>query len=198
MKNLKITILIGLFVSSIVYASSEKLPATSEAFICHQMKMIKNNATAETVRANTEYMYKEYFVRITSNSVDDPVYHMYVNKHQLNQITLKDVGFLIHTTANICENYKNNKYVILENEWEDEDASSGTGVLVIDISNNTAKKLYRDNFDDERYTPKKQLNQQKYLPITYKMYEKDGGLYMKVGSTYKSDIIILKKPNSRK
>ncbi len=116
----------------------------------------------------------------------------------MNKITLKDVSGLLYADASICEDLKNNQYIIIQNEWEDEDASSGTGILVIDISNNTAKKLYRDNFDDERYTPKKQLNQQKYLPITYTMYEKYGGLYIKVGSTYKSDIITLKKPTSVK
>lgn len=198
MKSLKVTIFIALFVSLIVNAASEKLTATSEALICNQMKMIKNNATVETAKLATEFVYKEFFIRIKSNSADDPVYQIYKKNHPLNQITLKDIGFIIHTNAIICENSKDNQYMVFQDECEQEDASSGTGVLVIDISNNTAKKLYRDNFDDERYTPKKLLNQQKYLPITPTLFEKDSGLYMKDGSTYKSDTITVKKPTSMK
>lgn len=111
---------------------------------------------------------------------------------------MKDIGFIIHTNAIICMNSKDNQYIILQDEWEQEDASSGTGILVIEISNNEAKKLYRENFDDERYTPKKLLNQQKYLPLSSSLFEKNGELYMKVGSRYKTDIITLKKPTSGK
>jgi hypothetical protein len=162
------------------------------------MKIIKHNATAETTRSNTEFIYKEYFIQISSNSLDDPAYHICINNHQLNQITLKDVGFTIHTNASVCESSKDNKYLVIKNEWEDEDASSGAGVLIIEISNNNAKKIFRDNFDDEHYTPKKLLDKQKFLPINTTLFEKNGGLYMKIGSTYKSDIITLKKPTSMK
>ncbi|MDD5160803.1 MAG: hypothetical protein PHI47_12165 [Sulfuricurvum sp.] len=197
MKCFEIAVFIALFVSSIVNAASEKLPANSEFLTCNKMELHKRVQDYDPPM-NTYFVYKNYLIQPDDRTMVDTSYIIKNNNIRLNTLTLKNTGTLIHTEASICNNTKNNEYIIIEDEWEGEDAGSGTGVLVIDISNNTAKKLYRDNFDDERYTPKKLLNQQKYLPITPTLFEKDGGLYMKVGSTYKSDIITLKKSNSGK
>lgn len=77
MKYLKFAIFIALFVSTIVNAGSNELPVKSAALICYQMKMVKNNTTVETVKSATEFANKEFFVRIKTNSADDPVYQIY-------------------------------------------------------------------------------------------------------------------------
>lgn len=192
MKNLKASIFIALFLNSIINAGNIMLPANSTVLVCHQMELHKKVQDYDPPM-NTFFVYKDYLIQPDNRADYDTSYIIKKKKLLLNKITLKNVSGLLYADASICEDLKNNQYIIIQNEWEDEDASSGTGILVIEISNNTAKKLYRDNFDDERYTPKKLLNQQKYLPITPTLFEKDGGLYMKVGSTYKSDVITLKK-----
>jgi hypothetical protein len=197
MKNLKIVVFTVLLLNSIVNAGANSLPTNSETLVCHQMELHKRVQDYDPPM-NTYFVYKNYLIQPDDRTMIDTSYIIKNNNIKLNILTLQNTGTLIHTDASVCNNSKNNQYIIIEDEWEGEDASSGTGILVIEISNNTAKKLYRDNFDDERYTPKKLLNQQKYLPITPTLFEKNGGLYMKVGSTYKSDIITLKKPTSVK
>lgn len=182
-----------LLLNSIVNAGGNNLPINSKPLICHQMEMHKKVQDYDPPM-NTYFVYKDYFIQPHNRADYDTSYIIKKKNLLFNKITLKDVSGLFYTNTILCEDSKNNQFIVLEDEWEGEDASSGTGILVIDISNNTAKKLYRDNFDDERYTPKKLLNQQKYLPITPTLFEKDGGLYMKVGSTYKFDIVTLKKP----
>ncbi|MCX6060703.1 MAG: hypothetical protein NT103_00405 [Campylobacterales bacterium] len=200
MKNLRITALTVLFIGALTYADSPKLPEKNEALICHQMELHKRVQDFEPPM-NTYFVYKEYFVQPDDRS-EDIIYNIKKNNVLLNSITLKDVGTLIHTKANLCEDLNNSQYIVIVDEFEgeggDDGAYSGEGILILEISKNKVKKITKKDFFDDIYTPQKLLNQQKFLPITYSMFSKDGGLYMKVGSTYKSNIITLKKPTSVK
>jgi hypothetical protein len=196
MINLKIAIFIAFFMSSIVNATQMMLPFNAKALVCHQMKMQKKDI--EIPYSDTQFLYKEYLIQKTRNSAYDPVYIIKKNNIVFNKLVLKDVGDLDLTNANICEDLSNNQYVMIEDEWEQEDGDSGHGVFIIDLSKNNTKTFTRSTVNNDDYTPHKLLLKMQYLPITYTMFSKDGGLYLKVGSTYKSDIITLKKPTSVK
>lgn len=83
-----------------------------------------------------------------------------------------------------------------QKEWAiiETNGEFGATLFVVEIDGDKLKELKQSHYDYVKYTPDKLLKQDKYLPITYTMFEKDGGLYLRVGSTYKSDVITLKKP----
>ncbi len=195
MKNLKLAIFIALFINSVVYATSEKLPVNSEELVCHQVKIQNSDENPFSI---TKIFYNDYVIASDNKSEYDISYIIKKNNATLKKITLKNVGVFNHTKGSFCEDLNKNQYFVIEDEWEEENGDSGKGVLVIDVSQNNVKKLIKSNFDNDDYTPYKLLLKMKYLPITPTLFEKDGGLYMKVGSTYKSDIITLKKPTSVK
>ncbi|MDD3596766.1 hypothetical protein [Sulfuricurvum sp.] len=85
------------------------------------------------------------------------------------------------------------KYYFLE-------TSDSMGNVCFDILNitNNVNKIASKCFSLDDFNSPTMISKNKYLPITYTMFEKGGGLYLKVGSTYKSDIITLKKPSNVK
>lgn len=226
MKYLKFAIFIALFTNSVTYATSEKLPDNSQELVCHQMSFVEKNPEMYAPYLWKVFRNKDYIVRYEYKIIDvyksktTASYEIIENNISLKKLIVKNLASFNFTNINLCNDSQENQYFVLEQddfESEDDDGRylSGKEIFIIDASNkNNIKNLFLGTFYDQYfkvskkqtsqfhifsgYSPEKLLSENKPLPITYTMYEKDGGLYMKVGSTYKSDIITLKKPNSVK
>jgi hypothetical protein len=181
---------------------------------CSNMNMKNDMNNKNDPYLRTDFKYKDYIIH--HNTVNsDAIYEIIKEKKVLKKLSIKDAsGTAIHTNGKYCGDLNQSEYFIFEYEVaaENYDGSglSGKGLFIIDACDkNDIKKLFLGIFYDQYlkgtekiksqykiysgYTPPKLLKQDRYLPITYTLFEKDGGLYMKVGSTYKSDIITLKK-----
>jgi hypothetical protein len=73
MKNLKIIIFVTLFVSSIVYAASEKLPANSEPLTCNKMELHKRVQDYDPPM-NTYFVYKNFLIQPDDRTMIDTSY----------------------------------------------------------------------------------------------------------------------------
>lgn len=219
MKHLKFAIILALFINSTVYATSTKLPENAERLTCNQMKIITDPNDRNYVRRWAIFQYQKYAIHYKVNSADILSYNIIENNASLKKIMIKNIGTKDYTNANICEDSKRNHYFVLEQgnfEAEDDDGRILTGKIIeiMGDSQNDKQKYFTATFYDQYfkvsekqtsqfhvfsgYSPEKLLSQDKHLPITYTMFEKDDGLYIKVSSTYKSDVITLKKPTSVK
>lgn len=223
MKNLKLAMFIALFINSVVYATSGKLSNNSTELVCHQMNLISKSPEMYGKSLYYMFHYKNYIIHYEYKIIDVyksktiTNYEIKDNNESNKKFTLKDSVSHDYTNANVCEDSKHNHYFVLEQgnfESEDDDGRNLTGKIIEIINannkNNDKEKYFYGTFYDQYfkvpkkqtsqfhifagYSPEKLLSENKPLPIAYTMYEKDGGLYLKVGSTYKSDIITLKKP----
>lgn len=162
-----------------------------------QKKELENGNTIYTSKAlNVNVILHPYISNTDKDYVD---YVFFIEKHKIGNIRFYDSSGNFGDFGNVYSFInKNSTYIILE--YLDE--SLERYYFIVDVTNSKISKIFEHKYGDKysslKYTPEKLLMQNKYLPITYTMYEKDGGLYLKVGSTYKSDIITLKKPNSGK
>jgi len=151
----------------------------------------------ELSSGDLSYLYQDIKVKIINHgsmSDSDKAYIDYVfyknNKLDGNCRFYQTDSFSDFGNAYLFKSFSNTSYMLIEYNGE-----YNTYFFIVEIANNKAvKKIYEHSYYYNRYTPEKLLKQDTYLPITYTIYEKGGGLYMKVGSTYKSDIITLKKP----
>lgn len=222
MKNLKLAIFIALFINSVVYASSEKLPDNTKELVCHQMTLIGKSAETYAPYLWYAFRYKDYKIRYEYKIIDvyksktTSSYEISENNISSKKLTIKNVASADFTNANLCEDSQKNHYFVLEQgeyESEEDDGRSLTGKMIEIISDsneNNKPKYFSGIFYDQYlkgveklksqykiisgHTPEILLKQDKYLPINFTMYEKDGGLYFKVGSTYKANVLTLKKP----
>ncbi|MDD3596768.1 hypothetical protein [Sulfuricurvum sp.] len=202
MQNINKIVILLVMLYTIVLADSMQVFENSENLKCNQMRMVKKIQNRDfDPPMNTYFVYKNYLIQPDDRDIENASYIVKKNNTKFNLVTLKNSGTLNYSKALICDDMNEVKYILLIDEFEgggEDGTYSGEGVLILEISNNNLMKINKKDFFDKKYTPKKLLDEDKTLPLTYTMYKKDGGLYMKVGSTYKSDIITLKKPNSGK
>lgn len=226
MENLKLVIFIVIFINSVVNAYSQNLPEKNNGLVCHQMTLLSKSPEIYSKSLWYTFKHKNYSIHYEYKILDVyksksiAVYDIKNNNIIIKKLIVNDDIFHHYTSVNLCEGAKGDYYFVLEEsnfESEGDNGENLTGKLIEIISDNNESinsKYFSAIFYDQYfkvpkkqtsqyklftgYTPEKVLKQDKYLPITYTMYKKNGGLYMKVGSTYKTDIITLKKPTSGK
>ncbi|MDD4950805.1 hypothetical protein [Sulfuricurvum sp.] len=152
----------------------------------------KKNISSQSIK----YNLNDYTVFTTAKCGDDDCkYVVLVNKKNkvLGEFNIDNADAWSLDNIYLLNNTIDQQYFVIEAYCED-----SVKYFVVSVNNDKISLILKKEFYNEQYTPQKLLKQNKYLPVTYSMFEKDGGLYMKVGSTYKSDIITLKKSTSMK
>jgi hypothetical protein len=186
-----------------LYANAETLHDNIEcnsSSIFEQNKLLKK----ELENGNIIYRSKELNIDVISHATisdtdKDYVDYIFFTKSQnLGHIRFYDVdSFTDSGNAYLFVNV-HSKYLLAE--YLDENLERY--YFIVDLTNPKISKIFEHKYGDKyssfKYTPKKILEQDKHLPVSYNLFEKDGRLYLKVGSTYKSDIITLKKPANGK
>lgn len=198
MKKILIFLITFSFVA--LYANAETLHDNIEcnsSSIFEQNKLLKkeleNGDITYTSKALNVKMHLHPYISDTDKAYVD--YIFLTNQHNLGNIRFYDTdNFVDFGDILFFKHLNQNNYAIIKYYPEGEK----TYYFIVELDNKKIKNIYHSYYKLSRYIPKKLLMQEKYVPITYTMYEKDGGLYLKVGSTYKSDVITLKKPTSGK
>lgn len=143
----------------------------------------------------SDYKFKNYLItnkQIYKSNVLET--HYVIKKDQ------KEIGKIISDKL-ATDHYKARAYNLSDTVYFifEQEAEYSMSYIVFDISKNTATKIIDNSYSCDKYMPPKLKDTTDCYPAEFTIYsEKDGGLYMKVGSTYKSDIIPLKKPTSGK
>lgn len=143
----------------------------------------------------SDYKFKNYLITNKQIYKSNALETQYVIKKDQNEIAkiISDKLATDHYKAR-AYNVSDTLYFIFEQE-----AEYSMSYIVFEISKNTATKIIDNSYSCDKYMPPKLKDRTDCYPADFTIYsEKDGGLYMKVGSTYKSDVITLKKPTSVK
>lgn len=138
----------------------------------------------------SNYKFKNYLItnkQIYKNNALETQYVIKKDQNEIGKIT-SDKLATDHYKARVYK-LSNMLYFIFEQE-----AEYAMSYIVIEVSNNAATKIIDNSYSCDKYMPAKLKDTTDCYPANFTIYsEKDGGLYMKVGSSYKSDIITLKK-----
>lgn len=222
MKYLKFAIFIALFQTSVVYATSEKLPDNSKELICHQMSLVGKSSEIGAPYLWYTFRHKDYIIHYEHKTLDTykfkstTSYEIIENNVTVKKLIQKDIAPSDLTKVNLCENLQKNHYFVLEQdnyESEDDDGRSLSGKMIEiidDAKNGTKQKYFSGIFYDQYlkgaeklksvykissgYSPENILSHHKPIPITYTLFENEDGFYLKVGSITKVNVITLKKP----
>ncbi|MDD2369398.1 MAG: hypothetical protein PHQ90_08855 [Sulfuricurvum sp.] len=139
----------------------------------------------------SNYKFKNYLItnkQIYKSNALETQYDIKKDQNEIGKI-ISDKLATDHYKARVY-NLSDTLYFIFEQE-----AEYSMSYIVFEISKNTATKIIDNSYSCDKYMPPKLKDTADCYPADFIIYsEKDGGLYMKVGSTYKSDIITLKKP----
>lgn len=185
----KISTLLIICFTSHIFAADRLILQGTELSKSDINKQIKNGFII------SDYKFKNYLITNKQIYKSNALETQYVIKKDQSEIAKIQSDKLAtdHYKAR-AYNLSNMLYFIFEQE-----AEYSMSYIVFEISKNNATKIIDNSYSCDKYMPPKLKNTADCYPADFTIYsEKNGGLYMKVGSTYKSDIIMLKKPTSVK
>jgi hypothetical protein len=187
--KIKFIIVFLLFILNIVvHATNNKNIAGNDLNSTEINKQLKNGFLVNS------YRYKDYFLLNQQIYKTDGIVTQYTiqkAKKNLGKISTKNLATDPYN-AKVYE-VDDSLYFILEQESE-----YTMSYLILKVTDTYVEKIIEKSYSCQEYMPPKTKHMYDCYTANFTMYEKDGGLYLKVGSTYKSDVITLKKPTNRK